>query len=144
MRRSYPAMPIAAIGVVIYRLAPCGSHEFLLIRRARPPRDDCWSLPGGVIELGETAFAAATREIAEELGLDITPERLLDVVDIIQRDADGAIAYHYLIIEIAAAYQGGAIRADAAEIAAYDWFTLEAAAAAPLADKVLGLLRQIG
>ncbi len=62
--RSYPARPIVGIGVVVLR-----ANTVLLIRRGRPPAEGSWSLPGGAQELGETAEAAARRELAEETGL---------------------------------------------------------------------------
>lgn len=64
MTREYPPRPIVGIGVAVLR-----PGAVLLARRGRPPNDGAWSLPGGAQELGETAEAAARRELAEETGL---------------------------------------------------------------------------
>ena len=79
----------------------------LLVRRARPPAMGEWSIPGGAQELGETAEAAARRELREETGLDAGPLTLVANVDSIHPDADGRIRYHYTILDFAAAWQGG-------------------------------------
>lgn len=75
----------------------------LLIRRGRPPRLGEWSLPGGAQELGETVEETARRELAEEVGLAPAGGLvLLDVIDSIQRDADGRIRFHWTLIDFAA------------------------------------------
>ena len=79
----------------------------LLVRRARPPAMGEWSIPGGAQELGETAEAAARRELREETGLEAGPLTLVANVDSIHPDADGRIRYHYTILDFAAAWQGG-------------------------------------
>jgi ADP-ribose pyrophosphatase YjhB (NUDIX family) len=95
-----------------------------MIRRGKPPREGQWSLPGGGQKLGETAFAAARREVQEETGLAVEVLGLVDVVDSIRRDTDGRVQYHYTLVDVLAVVAPGASSqpaagGDAAEAA---WF----------------------
>jgi ADP-ribose pyrophosphatase YjhB (NUDIX family) len=100
--REYPPRPIVGIGVAVLR-----PGAVLLARRGRPPNLGAWSLPGGAQELGETAEAAARRELAEETGLSVGPLLLAANVDSIHRDPDGRVRYHYTIIDFCARWAGG-------------------------------------
>ena len=100
--REYPARPIVGIGIVLLKLG-----EVLLVRRARAPSLGQWALPGGAQEVGETAEAAARRELREETGLDAGAMHLAANVDSIHRDDAGRVQYHYTIIDFAAAWIGG-------------------------------------
>ncbi len=100
--REYPAAPRVGVGVILRR-----GDEVLLVRRGRPPARGAWSLPGGGQELGETAEAAARRELLEETGLRCGALRLIAHVDSIHRDAEGRIQYHYTILDFAGIYTGG-------------------------------------
>jgi len=82
-----------------------------MIKRAQEPSKGKWSIPGGIIELGETAFEAARREVTEECSIEVEIERVLDSVDNIIRDEEGRIKYHYVIIDLLARYVDGEIRA---------------------------------
>lgn len=86
--------PVPAAGVIVLS----GRHV-LLIRRGTPPNLGAWSLPGGRIQPGETARAAALREVREETGLAVRLRGLVDVVDLIGHGPDGALAYHYLVAD---------------------------------------------
>jgi 8-oxo-dGTP diphosphatase len=100
--REYPARPIVGIGIVVLR-----PGAVLLARRGRPPNLGAWSLPGGAQELGETAEAAARRELAEETGLAVGDLKLAANVDSIHRDPDGRVRFHYTIIDFCARWAGG-------------------------------------
>lgn len=104
--REYPQRPLVGIGVALLRHGATGP-ELLLVRRARPPALGEWSLPGGAQRVGETAEAAARRELLEETGLEAGPLRLAGHVDSIHRDANGAVQYHYTILDFAGFWQGG-------------------------------------
>jgi ADP-ribose pyrophosphatase YjhB (NUDIX family) len=112
MNREYPERPIFGVGAIIFR-----GEAVLLVRRAREPRKGQWSLPGGAQKLGETAEAALIREVAEETGLAVHRLRLFKLVDIVEKDGQGKIAYHYTVADFLAEAAGGEIRAggDAAE-----------------------------
>ena len=101
MSREYPTRPIVGIGVAVLR-----PGAVLLVRRGKPPNAGAWSLPGGGQELGETAKAAARRELREETGLEVGPLLLAANVDSIHRDPDGRVRFHYTIIDFAARWLG--------------------------------------
>ena len=109
----HPNRPLIGVGVVVFK-----GDRVLLVRRGKPPRVGQWSLPGGRQRLGETVRATAAREVAEEAGLTVEVTALLDVVDSMTRDADGALAYHYTLVDFLAEWRTGEAKAggDAAEV----------------------------
>lgn len=115
MNREYPERPVIGVGVVVLR-----GRETLLVRRSKPPRQGQWSLPGGLQKLGETVFETACREVMEETGVAVRARGLIDVIDLIERDpGDGAVHYHYTLVDVAASWESGDAKAgtDAAEVA---------------------------
>jgi ADP-ribose pyrophosphatase YjhB (NUDIX family) len=100
--REYPPRPIVGIGIAVLR-----PGAVLLARRGKPPNLGAWSLPGGAQELGETAEAAARRELAEETGLSVGELLLAANVDSIHADPDGRVRFHYTIIDFCARWDGG-------------------------------------
>lgn len=112
------------IGVVLLRPGP----EVLLIRRGRPPGEGVWSFPGGAQRLGETAEAAARRELAEETGLAAGALTLIAHVDSIDRDAAGQVRFHYTILDFGGLAAGGEPRAGG-DARAVRWAALEELAA---------------
>ena len=127
--RLYPDRPIVGVGVVVLR-----GEEVLLIKRAKPPVSDRWSIPGGAQEIGETVREAALREVAEETGLEIEIVGLVDVVDGITRDADGRARYHYTLVDFAARWLAGEARAGS-DAAAVSWVRLDALAGTAMWDE---------
>lgn len=115
--------PVPAAGVVCFR-----GEQVLLIRRGTAPRRDEWSIPGGRIEWGEAASAAALRELKEETGVEAELLGLIDVVDGLFHDSDGACQRHYVLVDYAATWRSGEPMAgdDAAEAR---FWTLEEALA---------------
>lgn len=83
-----------------------GDHV-LLARRRNPPDAGLWGFPGGHVDPGETALAAAARELAEETGVIATPRRYLDNVDLILRGPDGALQFHFLLAAVLCDYVSG-------------------------------------
>jgi len=94
MKRDYPEYPIIGVGAVIV-----GGDKALLVRRATEPLKDEWSVPGGVLELGEKLRVGAAREALEETGLTVEVGEVLDVFDSIFPDADGRTKYHFVLID---------------------------------------------
>jgi 8-oxo-dGTP diphosphatase len=119
MTREYPAHPFVGVGALVWR-----DERVLLIRRRNPPRAGQWSLPGGGQEVGETIAEAAAREVAEETGLLIAVEEVVEVIDLIERDTGGRVQYHYVLVDVNARWTGGdpAAGDDAVDTA---WATLD-------------------
>ena len=102
IKRHYPQQPVVGVGAVVFR-----GDEVLLVRRGQEPALGSWSLPGGLVELGETLAAAIKRELAEETGLTVTLLGISAVAERIFPDPDGAIAYHYVLVDYLCDYLGG-------------------------------------
>ena len=100
--RAYPARPFLAVSATIYR-----DGRVLLVRRARAPGRDLFSLPGGVVEAGETLAEAVAREVLEETGLTIEPVELAGHREVIIRDAEGRVERHFVILSFACRWVAG-------------------------------------
>ena len=116
MRREFPEMPLVGVGSVIIE-----SDQVLLVQRAHPPIQGQWSIPGGVLEVGEMVREAAVREAREETGLIVEASELLGVYDRILRDAARRVQYHYVLIDFLCRRVGGELTA-ASDAAAVRWF----------------------
>ena len=114
--RSYTKVPRVAVGAVIFQ-----GDQILLVKRRSEPKASNWTIPGGVVELGETVEACVRREIQEECGLIIELVRLVDVIDYIEKDTLNRIKYHYVIIDYEARVVGGSLNADSDAVEAR-WF----------------------
>jgi len=113
MERAYSTSPIVAVGAVVV-----DAERVLLVRRGHAPYEGSWTLPGGKVELGETGPEALRRELKEECGLEVTVERVLDVVDLIETDEAGSVRFHYVIVEFLARYRSGVLCAASDAVAA--------------------------
>jgi ADP-ribose pyrophosphatase YjhB (NUDIX family) len=136
MTREYPTHPQVGIGIIVLK-----GEEVLLIKRAHPPAQNQWSLPGGAQELGETAEAAARRELLEETGLKVGDLTLIAHVDSIHHDAAGRIQYQYTILDFCSRYQSGT-PCPASDVLALAWVhpqNLDSYALWPEARRVIGL-----
>jgi ADP-ribose pyrophosphatase YjhB (NUDIX family) len=80
----------------------------ILVKRKFAPSAGTWSLPGGLVELGETAQAAAAREILEETGLVVDVGPVVEVVDRIMTEEDGRVAYHFVVVDYLCRHRSGA------------------------------------
>lgn len=117
--------------------------KVLLVRRGRAPGKGFWAIPGGAVEIGETLQAAAEREVLEETGISIRAAEPVFVFDLIERDGEGRIAYHYVIVDLGAEYISGEARAaDDAEDAR--WLAPADLAELNVAPVTLELLRKTG
>lgn len=109
---------MVGVGVVVWH-----GEQVLLIRRGKPPRLGQWSLPGGAQQLGETVAEAARREVREEAGLEIALGDVVATVDMIQRDPDGRVRYHYTLIDYVAEAPTATLHTGS-DAAAARWFGL--------------------
>ena len=119
MKRLYPDQPVVGVGSVIIK-----EDKIALIKRGNEPAKGKWTIPGGLVELGESPEQAVIRETKEETGLDVEKTSLIDVVSNVDLDAQGKVKYHYVIIDYFVHVKSGTAEAasDAMELR---WVPLE-------------------
>ncbi|MDA8139001.1 MAG: NUDIX hydrolase, partial [Desulfobacteraceae bacterium] len=98
----YPDQPLASVGAVVFK-----ENRVLLVQRGRPPAQGQWAIPGGRIALGETLQQAAEREIMEETGVVITAREPIFTFDVVERDEQGKVRFHYIVVDLIADYVSG-------------------------------------
>jgi 8-oxo-dGTP diphosphatase len=113
--REYPAAPLVGVGAIVV-----DGPRVLLVQRGKAPSLGKWSLPGGLVEVGETVEAAVRREVVEECGLEVTLHGLVAHLDRIVRDPEGRVRYHYVLLDFLAHPAGGQARAGS-DAAAVRW-----------------------
>lgn len=136
MKREFPEVPLVGVGSIIIE-----GDRVVLVKRAHPPIQGQWSIPGGVLEVGELVREAAIREAREETGLIVEPGELLGVFDRVLRDSEKRVQYHYVLIDFLCRRVGGELLAasDAAEVR---WFTREQLHALNLAEDTLEVIQK--
>jgi len=119
LKRFYPKQPIVGVGAVII----CKGKILLEKRKGQPGRGK-WTIPGGLVELGESAEQTVIREAKEETNLEVENPELIDVVNNITADENGKIKYHFVIVDYFVKLKGGTLKAadDAAELR---WVTFD-------------------
>jgi 8-oxo-dGTP diphosphatase len=105
MQREFPAAPLVGVGAIVVN-----NGRVLLVCRGREPLKGHWTLPGGVLELGESLVDGVKREIAEETGLEVEPIELVELLDRIHREGE-KVRYHYVIADYLCRVTGGQLRA---------------------------------
>ncbi|MFQ5762328.1 MAG: NUDIX hydrolase [Candidatus Bathyarchaeia archaeon] len=105
MNRQYPTQPLVGVGALVKK-----DNAVLLVKRKNDPGSGLWAIPGGLLELGETLEEAAVREVMEETNLRIGIDALVDVVQMIQRDDNGLVSYHYVIVDFRGHIEGGNLK----------------------------------
>jgi ADP-ribose pyrophosphatase YjhB (NUDIX family) len=113
VKRLYPDQPVVGVGAVIIK-----EGKIALIKRGNEPSRGKWTIPGGLVELGESPDQAVVRETKEETGLDVGNPSLMDVVSNVDLDKKGKVKYHYVIIDYLVRAKAGAAEAssDAVEL----------------------------
>jgi 8-oxo-dGTP diphosphatase len=134
-KREYPDSPLVGVGAIIIE-----DGRVLLVKRGHPPLAGEWSIPGGVLELGETLREAAIREAREETCLTVETVELLGVYDRVRRDDDGRAIYHFVLVDFLCRRVTGEAEAadDADEVR---WFAPAEAAELNLADDTAEVIR---
>lgn len=126
--------PIIAVGAVVFR----DSHV-LLVERKRPPNQGQWAIPGGKVRLGESLNAAAEREILEETGITIRAGKPVYTFELIEKDQNGNVIYHYVIIDLLAEYITGEPK-PADDVSAAAWVDQKTLGNLPVNRETLRLL----
>lgn len=111
--RRYPVRPVVGVGAVVLVPTPgatdSGGVRVLLIKRRFEPLAGRWSVPGGMLELGETLTGGLIRELSEETGVEVEVGPVVDVFDGITRDEEGRVEYHYVLIDYVCRATGGRV-----------------------------------
>jgi mutator protein MutT len=137
MQRQYPSQPLIGVGALIIH-----QSEILIVKRANEPAKGLWSVPGGVVELGEQLHEALKREVREETGLEVDVERLLDAVDNIVFDEEDRIRYHYVLLDYLCRLRDGALKA-ADDVHEIQWVSLEALQSLPITPTLNRVIAKI-
>jgi len=135
MKREYPDVPLVGVGAIIV-----DRDRVVLVKRGHAPLQGEWSIPGGVLEVGETLRQAAVREVLEETGLRVEVDELLGVYDRILRDADERTLYHYVLIDFLCRRIAGEPQA-AGDAAEARWFTRGEVGGLSLADDTVDVIK---
>ena len=134
--REYPARPIVGVGGVVI-------HEgrVLLIRRAYPPLQGEWSIPGGGLLVGETIIEGVRRELLEETGIEAHVLDPIEVFERIVREGSGRVQYHFVVLDYLCEVAGGTAQAggDATDVA---WATEDALAPYSLTETATRVIRK--
>jgi 8-oxo-dGTP diphosphatase len=119
VKRLYPEQPVIGVGAVIIY-----DGKILLEKRKNEPGKGKWSIPGGLVELGESVEQTVIREVKEETGLEVEKPEHVDIVDNVIRDENGEIKYHFVILDYFVKLKSGVLKAasDAEELG---WVSLD-------------------
>ena len=135
MKREYPDAPLVGVGAIIIE-----ENRVVLVKRGHAPLAGEWSIPGGVLEVGETLREAAVREALEETGLVVETADLLGVFDRILRDADERTRYHYVLIDFLCHRVSGELQA-AGDADDARWFSQDEIGGLSLAKDTAEVIR---
>jgi ADP-ribose pyrophosphatase YjhB (NUDIX family) len=134
--REYPSVPRVGVGAVVL-----DAGRVLLVRRGKAPLAGKWSLPGGLLELGETTAEAARREVAEECGLRIRVGEVAGILDRVVRDAEGRIRYHWVLVDYVAVVESGTLCA-ASDADEAQWVEVDEVERLDTTDGLLDMIRR--
>jgi 8-oxo-dGTP diphosphatase len=135
--REYPDRPIVGVGAVIL-----DGPRVVLVRRGTEPLKGEWSLPGGVLELGERLHQGVAREVREETGLQIEVLDVAGVFDRILPDPDGRPQFHYVLIDYVCRVEGGELRA-AGDVTDAKWASEDELTGYKLTESTEALIRDV-
>ena len=134
--REYPSVPRVGVGAVVL-----DGGRVLLVRRGKPPLMGKWSLPGGLVELGETTREAIRREVAEECGLEIRVGEVAGILDRVVRDGEGRIRYHWVLVDYVAFLESGTLCA-ASDADEAQWVDVDDVERLDTTDGLMDMIRR--
>lgn len=139
MSREYPSHPRVGVGAVIL-----DGRRVLLVKRGGQPSAGKWSLPGGLVDLGETTVEAIAREVAEECGLQIRIAGLAGIVDRVVRDDAGRVRYHYVLVDYLAYpdYPDAGTLGAGSDAADVQWVDVDAVERLDITDGLVDMIRR--
>ena len=133
--RTYPSYPIPGVGAIIV-----GEQGLLLTRRDKDPGKGLWSIPGGVVEVGETKEQAILREVEEETGIKVEVREMIGTYDLIIKDSQNRIKYHYLLIHFLTRALSSTIRPESPKVDVR-WFKINQLPEKEIPPQILSLIR---
>ena len=137
MSREYPDYPRVGVGAIVL-------HEgrVLLVKRGHAPGLGLWSVPGGLVDVGETTVDAARREVDEETGLTVRIAGLVGVLDRVTRDAEGRVRYHWVLIDYLAIPESTETLTAGSDAAEVRWVTIDEVERLPITEGLMDMIRR--
>jgi ADP-ribose pyrophosphatase YjhB (NUDIX family) len=135
--REYPDSPRVGVGAIVLH-----GGRVLLVRRGQPPALGLWSVPGGLVDLGETTVQAARREVEEECGLKVRIVELAGVLDRVTRDGDGRVRYHWVLVDYLAVPESDDVITAGSDAAEVRWVTIDDVEQLPITEGLLQMIRR--
>lgn len=134
--REYPEHPMVGVAAVVLR-----GEDVLLVQRGREPAKGTWGLPGGLLDLGESVKDGVRREVLEECGVIVDVGRLVAVFEPLERDGDGRVRFHFVVLDYLASYVSGDVQHgdDAADAR---WVSLDSLDLLPMLDVTRDVIYQ--
>lgn len=136
MSREYPDYPRVGVGAIVLH-----ESRVLLVKRGHAPGLGLWSVPGGLVDLGETTVEAIAREVAEECGLQIRVDEVVGILDRVVRDAEGRIRYHWVLVDYLAFVESGTLCA-ASDADEAQWVEVDEVQRLDTTDGLLDMIRR--
>ena len=135
--REYPAYPRVGVGALVFK-----KNRILLVKRGQPPSKDKWTVPGGLVELGESLQDAIKREVWEECDIKINITEVIYTFDYIEKDKTGKIRFHYVLIDYKAEYVEGDLKSRS-DVQDARWFLPSEISSVDVAESTLRLFRKL-
>ena len=137
-KREYPEFPRVGVGAIVIK-----DGKVLMVKRAAPPNKNLWAIPGGMLELGETLQEGTEREIFEETNIHIRAGKPIFTFDLLERDNEGRVYFHFLIVDLEAEYLAGEIKA-ASDALDVRWVTPEECQGLTATSNTIRMLKELG
>ena len=137
MSREYPDYPRVGVGAIVLH-----GGRVLLVKRGQAPGLGLWSVPGGLVDVGESTVDAARREVEEETGLKVRIAGLVGVLDRVTRDAEGRVRYHWVLIDYLAVPESIDTLTAGSDAAEVRWVTIDEVEGLPITEGLVDMIRR--